>query len=267
MRYSGREMDQGIEPQRPTLQMGKEEYLKRLPEIDRSNVLRISELFSIIIQATNREGILLAAGGSVTKSGSRKDIDLGMVFQRKEEDPKRDDYPDYFQYALADFRSFKQFTETMIGKDSQFQISEIIEPTLDLEYNNPAILRNDGTITITSKEGGTPLEFLRRFPQPSLLDFKSKQTEPFVILVEEKFVSLPNLRNPKEFEEWLEINITTPMEGMEDLTHPDGSHFSHSEQLAASREQIKSVVDFRLQRKVPLDEILKMLMNIAGNRE
>ena len=90
-------------------------------------------------------------------------------------------------------------------------------------------------------------------PEPKELRIKREHTIP-----------VPNLANRDRFGEWLNQNITTPPAGYEAKTHPDGSSFNVAEQVDAYRKQIAEAAYFMKEhKKEPLENILKMLMDIA----
>lgn len=163
-------------------QVGREQYLARLSDLDRTNMIRIAELFTAAGKKLGREGLLLVVGGTINKPLPRKDIDLVAVLQKNTDDPKREDYGTYYDFALAEFRNFQQLLETMVSQDSKFKIGEVQEPVIDEEYQSPSILKNDGSITITDSTGGTKMEFIRREMKNSIRDSLSEETRPFVVL-------------------------------------------------------------------------------------
>ena len=167
------------------LEHDKTEYLARLPEVDRQNVERIIDLFPQVMHEQVRGGLLLAVGGTINKPLPRKDIDLVIAMRENPDDPKKDDYSDYYQYFLQKFRTFQRIIEAISIKDPRLQIIAVLDPAVDEEFQNPAILKFDGSVKMTNKErGGTLLEFLRidleQFPSTRGV----QKDKSFVVLAE-----------------------------------------------------------------------------------
>lgn len=278
MNYPEGNMDQNIESQKPPLQMEKEEYLAKLPSFDQVNVRRITELFGELLREEARGGYLLAVGGTLTKPLPRPDIDLVAILQDKPSDPKQDDYEDGGDFTAANFKILENLVNRLVKKNPSFQISQIKEPRKKMWVGNVQKVfqyGHDGSIIVTNREGGAPIEFMRRTPKDSYKEFASQERWPYVLLASvepvakeivtesKQFIPLPNLQNPQDFQHWLETYIQTPIRGFEELTHPDGRPYIKEEQLEATRKQITDVVNFKHSKKEPLENILKMLMNYA----
>lgn len=171
------------ESETPPLEHSKTEYLARLSEVDRQNIEKIVELFPQVMSEQGRAGSLLAVGGTISKPLPRKDIDLIILMQKNPDGPKKDDYPDYYQYFVAKFRIFQKVLEGIVAKAPSLQITAVLDPQIDGVFQSPGILHFDGSVKMTnSKTGGTPLEFLRedldQFPHTRGL----QKGKPFVIL-------------------------------------------------------------------------------------
>lgn len=158
--------------------VNRETYFARLQEIDRQNLQRLISAFEATMIKNGRRGALKAVGGTINRPLPRKDIDLTLRLIERENDPKREDFPDHLQYSLADYNIIRELTREIAAKDGNLEIVEETKPVIDEEYQSPSILKNDGSIKIKPKEG-TPIEIIRR---PSISS--TVESEPFVVLSE-----------------------------------------------------------------------------------
>lgn len=53
----------------------------------------------------------------------------------------------------------------------------------------------------------------------------------------------PDLTNEGTLNQWLNRYVDRPFKGYDDLRHPDGTPFSHQEQIEASKVQLRTVAD------------------------
>ena len=157
--------------------LDREQYLAMLPDADRSNLQRIIELFGQVTQELGRSASLIAVGGTLTKPLPRKDIDLLVIFDKSDSDPKKQDYPDYHQFAVADFQILNGLISGIVAADPSFTIKEIIEPAIDEEFQNPSILKHDGSISLKS-QSGAELEFIRIVDRGSAQEVFTAQSRP-----------------------------------------------------------------------------------------
>ena len=174
----------------PQLKHDKAEYLAKLPDVDRQNVERITELFSQVMAEKGRSGLLLAVGGTITKPLPRKDIDLAIAFERKPGDPAREGSPTVPAFSTAEFRIFQDIINTILEKDPNVGVTKIIEPFMDNHFRDPKILAHDGDVVIVNKDkGGVPIEFSREYvynKAVSMREIIARRTKPFVVLSEVK---------------------------------------------------------------------------------
>lgn len=163
-----------------THEISQEEYFTRLPEVDRDNLKTVNSLFKTIATEEGLEGGLVAVGGSITKPFPRKDIDIKVVFEGQNYDPKNK-LQTYYDYSLKDYRNLETVVRKMAEKDQTIKIVEEIEPVVDEEYGNPNILRHDGGITI-QRGNGTKIELIRDPRKGAIDEMFSGDRLPWVLL-------------------------------------------------------------------------------------
>lgn len=142
-------------------QVNIETYFARLPEIDKQNLQNIMIAFETVMRERGKRGVLKAVGGTIDKPLPRKDIDLTLRLAEGDSDPKRDDFPDYLQYSLANYNIILDIVREIVARNGNLEIGEEIEPAIDEEYQSPSILKNAGSIKINPREG-TPIEIIRK---------------------------------------------------------------------------------------------------------
>lgn len=160
--------------------MGKDEYLARLPDVDRKNILRIGELFEKAMKEIGREGALLAVGGTLTKPLPRKDIDILVVLEPGSSDPEQSKEATLYRRALAEFRILRGVIRTITREDPRFTIKKTIRPEIDELYGTESILKHDGSITVQPK-AGVPIEFMRS-PIRGVAEVIRQRQEPYVTI-------------------------------------------------------------------------------------
>lgn len=190
------------------LQHRKADYLSKLPEVDRQNIERLTELFIQVMTEKGRVGLLLAVGGTLTKPLPRKDIDLAIAFKQEPADPNIKDYPDILSFSTAEYRVFRDIINTMLKLDPSYQITKTIEPFMDHEFQNPNILAHDGDVVVVNQfKEGAPLEFSREYTfdrTETMAELITKRDRPFVVLayvspgISSEFQQL-SLRQKEEF--------------------------------------------------------------------
>lgn len=161
----------------------KEAYLSRLSETDRNNLLEIGKQFKQVMENEGRKGAIIAVGGSLNKPLPRKDIDVLLVLQPSPTDVVQGNSTE-LDFALNDFQTFKHIIEEILTLNPSLQIKEIIEPTMDEEFNSPSILKTDGSITVINKiQNAMPVEFIRMRERGKYQEITA-QNLPFVTLEE-----------------------------------------------------------------------------------
>jgi len=155
-----------------------ESYLARLPTEDQENLRSIAKNFPRVLNKNGRKGVLKVVGGTIDQPLPRKDIDLTFQMDPNDNDPKRDDFMTYLEYAQSRFKIFKEIVEEIAGDHTLFSISleDVIEPGIDEEFQSTSILKTDGSITIKPKKG-TPIEIIRK-PENS----DRIETRPYIVL-------------------------------------------------------------------------------------
>lgn len=167
----------------PSLSIDKEDYFRRLSEVDSSNLVKIRHLFKQTMKESGLGGALFAVGGTLTKSFPRKDIDVIVVLEPDTHDPDPKTFSSHYRFALADFSVFRKIITEMISKDPQFKIRETIEPAIDEEFDSEEILKHEGSLTMET--GGIPIEFIR-YPGRGVSTFPTRAGGPYVRIAEYK---------------------------------------------------------------------------------
>lgn len=166
-------------------QLTKEQYLSVIPEVDKMNLERIIQLFEKTLQELNREGALVAVGGTLTKTFPRPDIDLIVILGKNPSDLKEENFTNAYLFALQDFQTLEGIIQNMVAKDNKFQIRDTYEPKIDPEFDSPAILSHEGRIVVTTQDGiGTPFEFVRVRDRGNYQEIMAGEKRPFVVLSE-----------------------------------------------------------------------------------
>ena len=155
-----------------------EPYLVRLSKEDQKNLRLIAKDFLQVLNKKGRKGVLKVVGGTIDQPLPRKDIDLTLQMESNDDDPKRDDFTTYLEYAQSRFKIFKEIVEEIAGKNTSLSINEedVIEPTIDEEFQSASILKTDGSITIKPRKG-TPIEVIRK-PE----DSDQMETRTYIVL-------------------------------------------------------------------------------------
>lgn len=160
----------------------KEAYLSRLPLNDQINLQNIGQGFRKVLEEERRHGVIAAVGGSINKPLPRKDIDLLIVLQPHIDDAQKGTSTE-LDFAIRDFQIFKHIVEKVCTQNPSLQIQEIIEPTMDEEFNSPSILKTDGSITVANKNNDSmPIELVRSRKRGSYQEVAAQVDRPFVIL-------------------------------------------------------------------------------------
>lgn len=165
---------------KPSLEVSKEEYFKRIPETEARDLERIGQLMAEGMRERQLEGAMFVVGGSITKPWPRKDIDALLIFEDNNHLPKLESYPTRYRYSMADFELLRGLVKEITTKDPQFEITDMIEPAIDEEFRSESILKHDGSITLKT-ENGTPIEIVRS-DKRGVPNFTPKAKEPYVIL-------------------------------------------------------------------------------------
>jgi len=162
-------------------QMDRQTYFNLLSDTDRFNVQAITGTFKQILEEEGRRVVLKAVGGQLSKPHPRKDLDFNVCLLPEASDQKNGD-PPYNQYekALVNFRILRDIIQRTIDRLSGFKIGKIIEPAIEEEYTNPAVLKTGGSITIVPKEPreGTLIEIFREAENT-----ESVKKGPYVVLI------------------------------------------------------------------------------------
>lgn len=171
-------------PEQSQPKLDKEQYLARLPDIDQSNLRSLIQIFEEVCQETQRGMSLVAVGGTISKPMPRHDIDLLIIFQKLPSDLDSRQYSNYFEFYKVRFKTLEDFIRGAVTKDSKFQVTDIIYPALDEEYQSPSILKHGGSMTLINQDGGMPLEFIHMTDLGSPQEVMANEKRPFVILTQ-----------------------------------------------------------------------------------
>ena len=156
------------------------EYLAKLPPVDTINITEIASRYRDALVAKGAKGSLIAVGGSVDKQFPRKDIDILMLFDSEKADSQTAETG--IERATRDFNAtFKPLVSAIAPQEEGFTVIEEIEPAVDEEYQNPNLLKHDGTIAV-KKGGGTPIEFIRNSSAGNIQGFAENSRRPWVLL-------------------------------------------------------------------------------------
>ena len=159
-------------------QVDSEDYLGKLPKIDRENLQMVVSALETVLREKGRSAVLKAVGGTIDKPHPRKDIDLTLRLMIEKSDPTIDDPTDYLEYSKGQYKIFRDLIRgTFIG-NPDLEIVEEIEPAINEEFQSTSILKNDGTIKIKPKVG-TPIEVIRVPEESDVVE-----TRPFVTLTQ-----------------------------------------------------------------------------------
>lgn len=166
-------------PIRVTHEVLSKMLYSKLTEQDRQNLADISEKFRSKLASEGLQGGLLVVGGILEKQLPRKDIDVRAVLETGD---KRDNYPTYLEYAENKFKRLQVILSAIADEIPGTRIAETLEPTMDEEFQNPSVLKHEGTIKM-GREGTTPVEFLNTIDGTMRSEI-ARQTRPYVILAE-----------------------------------------------------------------------------------
>lgn len=171
-----------IKQQDPKHEIPKEEFLQTLNQEDRDNISQLIKGFEAAMKGRDLNGALIVVGGIMNKPQPRKDIDILLIRERREKDSQKPPFEAQLEWATMDFRRFSSVVSS-ITVSANLRISSIIEPSIDEEFENPNILKNDGTTTLISNSGrGLPIELIRD-TAGNVEQQIAKQKEPFCVLV------------------------------------------------------------------------------------
>ena len=158
-------------------EINREDFMTRLTEPDRSNITRLISTFKKTMGERRQKGGVMAVGGIIEKPPPRKDIDLRVVVETGR---TREDHNSQYELAMDKFRALQDIASQIILEDQDMKITDVLEPTIDEEFQSSAILKHEGTIKI-EKDGTTPIELLNSLA--STFEEEAKiQVRPFVIL-------------------------------------------------------------------------------------
>jgi len=132
----------------------KDVYIESLSEHDKESLGVLATAFLEYLDKEGMTGALIVVGGSVnpvTRGSLRKDIDVIPLVK-----------------GIDDFKGFRNMVD-FIRLTAGFREEKIIEPIIDEEFNNPAILRHDGAITLGYGDS-TPMEFIPRYLRDSTIE-------------------------------------------------------------------------------------------------
>lgn len=162
-------------------QMPSTEYLARLSEEDQSNLMTVNDKYKKWMMQNKKKGCLIAVGGTLKKPLPRKDIDI-LVLTEPDKDQQIPKFSTIIENSISDFNeNLKPLVGFFTQNTDAFRVKEIVDPTIDEEFENPNILRRDGSICIEPKNG-TLLEFIRYPEQQQLKDFAERSDRNWVLL-------------------------------------------------------------------------------------
>ncbi len=154
-----------------------EDFMSRLTEPDRMNISSLISAFEKKMRERQQKGGMMAIGGIMEKPLPRKDIDIRVVLETGR---ARGDYDSQQELAMDKFRALQDIVSQILLENHDMRITDVLEPTIDEEFQNPAILKHEGTIKI-EKDGTTPIELLNTTGSTFEEEVK-RQRRPFAIL-------------------------------------------------------------------------------------
>ena len=155
----------------------KTTLFERLTQEDRANLEEIAAAFKTTVEKKGLRGALIVVGGILEKPLPRKDIDVRAILETGQ---KRENYESYLGFAKGKFAIMREVINGIVQASGAI-VSEVIEPTMDEEHQNTAILKHEGSITL-SRGNGTPIEFMNT-TGTSLNEHIAGEGRPFCILV------------------------------------------------------------------------------------
>ncbi len=144
---------------------------------NKSNIENLIQRFRFLVQEQGRTGMLHAVGGTVNKPLPRKDIDVLVTLNAKDDIPQIPT-EDLYEKAERKFNSFQAFINDMVI-NSGFEIEKVTPPAPDNDY--PNVPKNDGSITI-KKGAGVPIELIVN-PEENIL---TEPNYPAIMLTQVK---------------------------------------------------------------------------------
>jgi hypothetical protein len=159
----------------------RDEFLNRLPQADRINLETLVEAFQATSQTSEFAIALVGVGGVLTKDWPRKDMDVVLILDDADAAvlPNREDYPNNWEFALAEFGLIRLLVEDAT-QGAGAEIKQVILPSYFEELQDPNMIRGDGSITIQFSSG-IPVEIIRSAVR-NIGDFKASQTRPYAVL-------------------------------------------------------------------------------------
>ncbi len=128
-------------------------------------------------------------GGSVTKPLPRKDIDIILYREVHESDES----VNVMERTQRSFDELKGFIDSFIDNtQNQYQRVRSLPPAYDEEFDNPNILKFDGSVIVARQDKGdnsiesplgTQIEFINILGKSSFDEFLAKDNKPFTLLV------------------------------------------------------------------------------------
>jgi hypothetical protein len=156
------------------------EYLTKLSLQDRANLDSIRSRYRKILEERGQRGNLIVVGGSIDKPLPRKDIDVLVITEKLTS--VSDENKTGIEKAKYDFdTNFKPIIEVVAPEEDGFKTQSVFEPAVDEEYQNPNLLKHDGTILVT-KDRSTPIEFIRNSQNSDLKAFAGNAKRSWVLL-------------------------------------------------------------------------------------
>ncbi|RJQ38923.1 hypothetical protein C4559_00200 [Candidatus Microgenomates bacterium] len=123
----------------------KDSFLSRLSPKDRTNLTRVIDNLKETMEIEKIKGSFYAVGGSVTKPGDRKDIDIVWILETPQTEGTA------YDRATQKFEQYKKIAEKALKKNGIDY--EEIHPAIDEEFQSPSILKTEGIITVKNSEG------------------------------------------------------------------------------------------------------------------
>ena len=160
---------------------GEDEYLARMTKEDRQNLQMLGSAFAQVLHEQQRNGALIVVGGTLTKQLPRKDIDLIVILEGERDDSKVGEKSGY-DLAMEQFGTLENLLREITTKTRSLAVERTQPPSIDEEYQNPNILKSDGSIILKSGNG-TPIEIIRSPKKQTYEEFKAgEKKRPYILL-------------------------------------------------------------------------------------
>jgi len=129
-----------------------------VPDHEKQNLSNLISKIQTVLKDRDIEAKIDVVGGATSKPWPRKDIDIAVTFVGGDIE-NRSRYPDELTYAEAEFNLFRGIVEQAVSQLPQMSLGQIIEPSIDEEFESRSILKHNGSIAVNTDT--VPIELVR----------------------------------------------------------------------------------------------------------